>query len=140
MTEKGPYSFYESTANRHECCDIRKVEPLNRALTGYSYWITGIRADQSSNRQETHFFEADEKRGIIKYNPLLRWNLEEVKSYVKEKNVPYNVLHDQGFVSIGCEPCTRAIEPGEDFRAGRWWWEEDSKKSADSTPKNNLKT
>ena len=128
MTEKGPFSFYESTANRHECCNIRKVEPLNRALEGAAFWITGIRADQSTNRQNIQFFEADEKRGIIKYNPLLKWNLEEVKKYINDNKVPYNVLHDKGFVSIGCEPCTRAIEPGEDFRAGRWWWEENSKK------------
>ena len=128
MTEKGPYSFYESTTNRHECCNIRKVEPLNRALEGATYWITGIRADQSPNRQNTNFFEADEKREIIKYNPLLKWNLEQVKEYINDHKVPYNVLHDKGFVSIGCAPCTRAIEPGEDFRAGRWWWEEGSKK------------
>ncbi len=128
MTGKGPFSFYESTDNRHECCRIRKVEPLNRALKRVAFWITGIRADQSPNRQGTHFFEVDEKRGIIKYNPLLKWTLEEVKIYIQENKVPYNILHDKGFVSIGCEPCTRAIEPGEDFRAGRWWWEEGSKK------------
>lgn len=128
MTQKGPFSFYNSVENRKECCHIRKVEPLNRALNGVELWITGIRAEQSPNRQGMTYFEMDEQRQIIKYNPLLHWTFEEVKQYVKENHVPYNVLHDKGFVSIGCEPCTRAIHPGDDFRAGRWWWESDSKK------------
>ncbi len=128
LSAKGPYSFYESVANRQECCYIRKVEPLNRALEGVELWVTGIRAEQSANRQDMTFFELDEARGIIKFNPLRDWTLEQVKNYVKEKHVPYNVLHDKNFVSIGCEPCTRAIQPGDDFRAGRWWWESDSKK------------
>jgi len=128
VTIKGPYSFYNSVENRKECCTLRKVVPLNRALEGIECWITGIRAEQSPNRQGMTFFELDEQRQIIKYNPLLPWSLEEVIKYVKENNVPYNVLHDKGFVSIGCEPCTRAIQPGDDFRAGRWWWEDNSKK------------
>ena len=128
MTEKGPYSFYNSVENRQQCCNIRKVEPLNRALQGVECWITGIRADQSPNREGMTFFELDEARQIIKYNPLLNFSLDDVKKYVKKNHVPYNVLHDNGFVSIGCEPCTRAINPGDDFRAGRWWWESDSKK------------
>jgi phosphoadenosine phosphosulfate reductase len=128
VTQKGPYSFYHSTDNRKECCNIRKVEPLDRALQGVECWITGIRAEQSPNRQGMVFFELDEPRNIIKYNPLLHWTFNEVKQFVKDNNVPYNVLHDKNFVSIGCEPCTRAIQPGEDFRAGRWWWETDSKK------------
>ncbi len=128
MTEKGPYSFYDSIENRKECCNIRKVEPLNRALKGIKCWITGIRAEQSPNRQGMSFFELDEQRMIIKYNPLLNYTLEDVKQYIKQNSVPYNVLHDKNYVSIGCEPCTRAIRPGEDFRAGRWWWESDSKK------------
>jgi len=128
MTEKGPYSFYDSIENRKECCNIRKVEPLNRALKGIKCWITGIRAEQSPNRQGMPFFELDEQRMIIKYNPLLNYTLEDVKQYIKQNSVPYNVLHDKNYVSIGCEPCTRAIRPGEDFRAGRWWWESDSKK------------
>lgn len=128
MTQKGPFSFYDSIENRKECCHIRKVEPLNRALHGIELWITGIRAEQSPNREGMTFFELDEARQIIKYNPLLHWTFEQVKNYIKENHVPYNVLHDKGFVSIGCEPCTRAINPGDDFRAGRWWWESDSKK------------
>jgi phosphoadenosine phosphosulfate reductase len=128
VTEKGPYSFYQSVENRKECCTIRKVEPLNRALSGMECWVTGIRAEQSPNRTGMTFFELDDVRQIIKYNPLLHWTLEEVVKYLKENSVPYNVLHDKGFVSIGCEPCTRAINPGDDFRAGRWWWESDSKK------------
>lgn len=128
VSAKGPFSFYESTENRLECCHIRKVEPLNRALNGAGFWITGIRAEQSVNRQGMEFFEPDNQRQIIKFNPLLNWTLEQVISYIKENHVPYNVLHDAGFVSIGCEPCTRAIKPGDDFRAGRWWWENNSKK------------
>ncbi len=128
MSEKGPYSFYNSVDNRIECCNIRKVEPLNRALKGIELWITGIRAEQSPNRKGMTFFELDEARQIIKYNPLLNFTFTEVKKYIKEHHVPYNVLHDKGFVSIGCEPCTRAINAGDDFRAGRWWWESDSLK------------
>ena len=128
MTEKGPFSFYNSIENRQQCCNIRKVEPLNRALQGIELWITGMRADQSPNREGMTFFELDDARQIIKYNPLLSFSLNDVKEYVKKNHVPYNVLHDQKFVSIGCEPCTRAINEGDDFRAGRWWWESDSKK------------
>jgi len=128
VSVKGPYSFYNSVDNRKECCNIRKVEPLNRALDGVELWVTGIRAEQSANREGMTYFELDEARQIIKYNPLLHFTFEEVKKYVKENHVPYNVLHDNNFVSIGCEPCTRAINPGDDFRAGRWWWESDSKK------------
>ena len=128
MTEKGPFSFYESVENRKECCHIRKVIPLKRALKGHEIWITGLRAQQSQVRSHLHDFEWDEGNHILKYNPLLEWSLDEVKKYVKENNVPYNVLHDRGFISIGCEPCTRAIKPGEDFRAGRWWWERNTGK------------
>lgn len=128
MTEKGPFSFYESVENRKECCYIRKVIPLKRALDGFKIWITGLRASQSANRGGLAEFEWDEGNHIIKFNPLLEWSLEEVKQYVRKNHVPYNVLHDKGFVSIGCEPCTRAVKPGEDFRAGRWWWENNSGK------------
>jgi phosphoadenosine phosphosulfate reductase len=128
MTEKGPFSFYESIENRKECCFIRKVIPLKRALEGYSIWITGLRASQSANRSGIAEFEWDEGNRIIKFNPLLDWSLDAVRQYIKENLVPYNVLHDKGFVSIGCEPCTRAIKPGEDFRAGRWWWEQNTGK------------
>lgn len=128
VSEKGPFSFYESLENRKECCFIRKVIPLKRALNGHKIWITGLRASQSNNRAEMQKFEWDQGNQIIKFNPLMDWSLKETIDYVKKNNVPYNVLHDQGFVSIGCQPCTRAIQPGEDFRAGRWWWEQGSGK------------
>jgi phosphoadenosine phosphosulfate reductase len=128
LTEKGPFSFYQSVENRKQCCFIRKVEPLQRALKGVQVWVTGIRREQSDNRQDMALLEWDEKQQLIKYNPLLEWTFEEVTDYVKQHHIPYNALHDKGFVSIGCAPCTRAIEPGENFRAGRWWWEDASKK------------
>jgi len=128
VTEKGPLSFYKSVENRKECCGVRKIEPLNRALNGMECWISGIRADQSDSRHNMHFLEYDDSKNIFKYYPLFDWTFEEVKSYVKQNNIPYNTLHDKGFVSIGCEPCTRAVKPGEDFRAGRWWWENDGPK------------
>jgi len=128
VTSKGPLSFYESLENRKECCNIRKVEPLNRALKGVEVWITGLRAEHSENRKDLSLVEKDEQRNIIKVNPLLNWSFEEVKAEISKHNIPYNILHDKGFVSIGCQPCTRAIKEGEDFRAGRWWWEDTSKK------------
>ncbi|HYQ56442.1 MAG TPA: phosphoadenylyl-sulfate reductase [Draconibacterium sp.] len=128
LEEKGPFSFYESLENRKECCYIRKVIPLKRALKGNDIWITGLRASQSDNRSDMKFFEFDAGNDIVKFNPLMEWSLEETIDWVKKFNVPYNVLHDKGFVSIGCQPCTRAIQPGEDFRAGRWWWEQGSGK------------
>ncbi|OGO49594.1 MAG: phosphoadenosine phosphosulfate reductase [Chloroflexi bacterium RBG_16_68_14] len=120
---KGLYSFRESVENRRECCDIRKVEPLRRALAGLAAWITGLRRDQAVTRTETQAVEWDETNGLVKVNPLVEWTNEQVWDYVRAHNVPYNTLHDQGFPSIGCAPCTRAIQPGEDIRAGRWWWE-----------------
>ena len=128
MTDKGPYSFYESVENRKECCGIRKVEPLDRALKGQKIWITGIRAEQSANRQSMTQLERDNAHNLFKFHPLLDWTFDDVKQYVSDNHIPYNPLHDRGFVSIGCQPCTRAIQPGEDFRAGRWWWEDNSKK------------
>jgi phosphoadenosine phosphosulfate reductase len=128
MTEKGPFSFYNSIENRKECCFIRKVEPLKRALKGNLIWITGIRAEQSDNRSDMKNVEWDENNQIFKFHPLLNWFFNDVKTYIKNHNIPYNSLHDEGFVSIGCSPCTRAIKDGEDFRAGRWWWEQSDKK------------
>ncbi|MBI1838405.1 MAG: phosphoadenylyl-sulfate reductase [Flavobacteriia bacterium] len=128
MTNKGPLSFYESLENRKECCFIRKVEPLNRALEGVKCWITGLRAEHSENRQDLEMIEKDEQRNLIKVQPLLNWTLDDVKAEISKNNIPYNILHDKGFVSIGCQPCTRAIKEGEDFRGGRWWWEDKSKK------------
>jgi phosphoadenosine phosphosulfate reductase len=128
LNERGPNAFYESVANRKDCCHIRKVEPLRRALAGRAVWITGLRAEQSPERKDLRLIEWDEANGVIKYNPLLHWDAAAVRSYIDDNDVPYNVLHDKGFVSIGCAPCTRAIRAGEDFRAGRWWWEDNSKK------------
>lgn len=128
VSTKGPLSFYESIENRKECCFIRKVEPLNRALKGAKIWVTGIRAEQSGNRHDMPRLEWDEAHQLFKFHPILHWSFEEVKHYVKSNGIPYNPLHDKGFVSIGCAPCTRAIQEGEDFRAGRWWWEDESKK------------
>lgn len=127
LNKKGPNSFYESVENRKECCFIRKVKPLKKALSGNGVWITGLRAEQSENRNHLDFFEYDATFGILKFNPLLKWTLEEVQKYIDANNIPQNVLHKQGFVSIGCAPCTRAIAPGEDIRAGRWSWESSHK-------------
>jgi phosphoadenosine phosphosulfate reductase len=128
VTSKGPLSFYESLESRKECCFIRKVEPLNRALEGVTCWITGLRAEHSENRSEMPMVEQDEQRKITKVHPLAEWSTEDVKAEIKKHNIPYNILHDKGFVSIGCQPCTRAVQEGENFRAGRWWWEDNSKK------------
>jgi len=128
VREKGPNAFYESVANRKACCFIRKVEPLQRALAGQKIWITGIRAAHSGSRSELQMIEWDEGHQLHKYNPLLHWTTEELRQFISDHQVPYNILHDRGFVSIGCQPCTRAIKPGEEFRAGRWWWEDTEKK------------
>ena len=121
--EKGFYSFRESIENRKECCGIRKVEPLRRALSGMKAWMTGLRRDQAVTRTDMETLEWDEGNGIAKLNPLIDWSEEQVWDYIRANDVPYNELHDRGFPSIGCAPCTRAIKPGEDVRAGRWWWE-----------------
>lgn len=128
VIQHGPNSFYESVENRKGCCNIRKVEPLKRALSGYSVWITGLRAEHSGSRENLPFIEWDESNQVIKYHPLLQWTTSQVKDYINEHGIPYNPLHDKGFISIGCAPCTRAVKPGEDFRAGRWWWEDASRK------------
>jgi len=128
VTEKGPTSFYDSVENRKECCRVRKIEPLRRAVRGYKVWITGIRAEQSANREDMEPVEWDEANRIVKVHPIFRWSLPEVEVFLKENQIPYNPLHDKGFPSIGCQPCTRAVRPGEDFRSGRWWWEDKSKR------------
>jgi phosphoadenosine phosphosulfate reductase len=128
INEKGAFSFYESVENRKECCFIRKVEPLERALAGQKIWITGIRAEHSEHRNELTPFEWDEKHQLLKYHPLLYWSFDEVLLYLREKDIPYNKMQDRGFKSIGCLPCTRALKEGENFRAGRWWWESADKK------------
>jgi phosphoadenosine phosphosulfate reductase len=127
VTTKGINGFYESVENRKSCCYIRKVKPLNRALEGAKVWITGLRAEQSDNRHDMPMIEWSEEKQLYKFNPLIRWTYEDMMNYIEKFNVPYNRLHDKGFISIGCAPCTRAIEPGEDARAGRWWWETSQK-------------
>ena len=129
VREHGLNLFYESVDLRKMCCGVRKVEPLGRALKGLDAWITGLRRDQAATRAEVSKVERDAANGgILKINPLADWTSEQVWAYIKENKVPYNVLHDQGFPSIGCEPCTRAVQPGEDPRAGRWWWEQEGGK------------
>jgi phosphoadenosine phosphosulfate reductase len=134
LNQKGPNSFYESVENRKECCYIRKVAPLTKALKENEIWITGLRAEQSENRNDLAAFEYDAHFNIIKFNPLLKWTLEEVQKYIDDNNVPQNTLHKKGFVSIGCAPCTRAIAPGEDIRAGRWSWESSHKECGLHSP------
>ncbi|WP_409079803.1 phosphoadenylyl-sulfate reductase [Pusillimonas sp. SM2304] len=124
VDEHGAFAFYESIDLRKACCGIRKVEPLRRALRGRSAWLTGQRREQSLTRTELAESEFDAAFGLQKYNPLASWTLEQVWEIVHALDVPYNPLHEQGYPSIGCEPCTRAIRPGEDVRAGRWWWEQ----------------
>lgn len=124
----GLNGFYESVEARHACCHVRKLVPLARALEGATVWVTGLRRSQSGNRAATPFVEYDAERGLIKVNPLADWSLEQISAYVEAHAVPTNPLHTRGFPSIGCEPCTRAIKPGEPERAGRWWWENDEKR------------
>lgn len=128
VTENGPFSFYASKENRLECCRLRKVIPLNRALEGMECWVSGIRASQSENRNQMSDLEYDGNRKIFKFHPLFHWSLNDVENFIKVNDVPYNSLHDKGFPSIGCAPCTRAVTEGQDFRSGRWWWEYDGPK------------
>ena len=122
--QKGLFSFRESLDNRHQCCHIRKVEPLQRALKGLSGWITGQRREQGATRSELQPVEIDEVNGgITKLNPLVYWSEEQTKAYITDHHLPINRLHHMGYPSVGCAPCSRAIQPGEDARAGRWWWE-----------------
>lgn len=120
---QGINGFYESIENRKRCCFVRKIQPLQRALKGLEVWITGLRASQSVTREQMQLVEYDEANQVIKLNPLLAWSEQDVWDFIKENNVPYNKLHDQGYPSIGCAPCTRAVKEGEDIRSGRWWWE-----------------
>lgn len=126
--EYGLNGFYESVKARHACCHVRKLVPLAEALSGADIWITGLRRGQSGNRATTSFAEYDAERGLIKVNPLADWTKEDIDTFVETYQVPVNPLHRRGYPSIGCEPCTRAIKPGEPERAGRWWWENDEKR------------
>ncbi|MGA1800979.1 phosphoadenylyl-sulfate reductase [Rhizobium sp. HT1-10] len=121
----GMNGFYESVEARHACCGVRKVLPLARALAGATIWVTGLRRGQSANRADTPFAEYDAERRLLKINPLADWDIDRIRAYVADNAVPVNPLHARGYPSIGCEPCTRAIKPGEPERAGRWWWEND---------------
>lgn len=127
VKDHGINLFYESVQNRQYCCGVRKVEPLNRALLNCAVWITGLRAAQNDHRKNIPVVEWLEDKQVYKINPLLNYSFDEVLAYLNEHSVPYNPLHNSGFISIGCAPCTRAIEPGEDARAGRWWWEQSHK-------------
>ena len=128
VQNNGINAFYNSVALRQTCCHIRKVEPLRRALAGNKIWITGLRAEQSPHRQQMPMVEWDESNQIIKVHLLLHWKTQEVLSFLRSHGIPYNPLHDKGYPSIGCAPCTRAVREGEDFRAGRWWWENKTNK------------
>jgi phosphoadenosine phosphosulfate reductase len=123
ISTHGANAFYESVELRKRCCALRKVEPLARALAGRDAWITGMRREQSMTRTELALREFDAAHGLVKFNPLADWSQDQVWDYIRHHKVPYNALHDRGYPSIGCEPCTRAVRPGEDIRAGRWWWE-----------------
>jgi len=124
----GLNGFYDSVEARHACCHVRKLKPLAKALAGADIWITGLRRGQSGNRATTPFAEYDAERGLLKVNPLADWDIETIKTHVAAEAIPVNPLHGRGYPSIGCEPCTRAIKPGEPERAGRWWWENDEKR------------
>jgi phosphoadenosine phosphosulfate reductase len=123
VNTKGINLFFDSMENRKFCCNIRKIEPLKRAFAGLEVWICGLRREQSVTRQNMQKIEWDDSNGLIKLNPLIDWTEENVRGFITANGIPYNPLHDKGFPSIGCQPCTRAIFPGEDLRAGRWWWE-----------------
>jgi phosphoadenosine phosphosulfate reductase len=134
VERNGANAFYRSISQRKECCHIRKVIPLRRALAGKNAWVTGLRREQSPVRNSVQIEEWDSSNNLTKFNPLLDWMLDDVWAYIRENDVPYNALHDRGYPSIGCAPCTRAVEPGQDFRAGRWWWEEASAKECGLHP------
>lgn len=128
VKEKGVNLFYFSVEDRKRCCHVRKIEPLKRAFRNLDVWICGLRKDQSVTRANGRLVEWDEQNDMIKVNPLINWTEERVWKYIRANHVPYNALHDSGFPSIGCQPCTRAIQPGEDVRSGRWWWEKPEEK------------
>lgn len=128
VREEGINLFYNSIESRHRCCAIRKLEPLKRAFQGLDAWICGLRHGQSVTRKNMHLVEWDDIHGMVKVNPLINWTDEQVRQYIHEHGVPYNKLFDKGYPSIGCEPCTRAVKPGDDPRSGRWWWEAPDKR------------
>jgi phosphoadenosine phosphosulfate reductase len=133
--EHGVNGFYQSVAARHACCNVRKVQPLTRALAGRRAWVTGLRREQSADRAAVQPLMSDPAYGVLKVNPLADWTHDDVWSYIRQHDVPYNALHDRGYPSIGCAPCTRAVAPGEDLRAGRWWWEQAERKECGLHPR-----
>ena len=124
VNSQGINLFYESIEKRHRCCQVRKLEPLSRAFRTLDAWVCGLRRSQSITRGDMRLVEWDERHGLLKINPLIDWSEERTWAYIREHKVPYNTLHDKGFPSIGCQPCTRAVRPGDDIRSGRWWWED----------------
>ncbi|ALO17132.1 phosphoadenylyl-sulfate reductase [Salinivirga cyanobacteriivorans] len=140
VNNKGVNLFYHSVENRKMCCHIRKIEPLKRAFSGRKAWISGLRREQSITRTEVQRVEWDEANGLVKINPLIDWKEDQVWDYITVNHVPYHKLHDKGYPSIGCQPCTRAVKPGEDVRAGRWWWEDPEHKECGLHVQDDLKT
>lgn len=128
VSQYGPNLFYESIDLRKKCCEYRKVKPLNRALSNAEAWICGLRRDQSVTRQKTEIFEWDHNHKLLKVNPLVHWSEDQVWEYLKKESVPFSKLYERGFQSVGCQPCTRGVAPGEELRSGRWWWESPDKK------------
>jgi phosphoadenosine phosphosulfate reductase len=137
VNEKGINLFYESVKNRIQCCNIRKIVPMKRALEGATAWISGLRNEQSVTRKNIDLVDWDEKFGLIKISPLIHWTEKQVWDYIGQHKVPYNKLHDAGYPSIGCQPCTRPVTPGDDIRAGRWWWEQPELKECGLHKKEN---
>ena len=140
VAAQGIDGFYNALEARKACCGVRKVEPLGRALAGAAGWVTGLRADQSQNRSEVALVEHDAARGLLKINPLLDWTRDDALAFAEQNNVPISPLHGAGFLSIGCAPCTRAVEPGADSRSGRWWWENADSKECGLHPKTRVVT
>jgi len=135
VTRQGINGFFDSTAARGACCNVRKVVPFQKFVAGYAAWITGVRREQSKTRAEGQAVEWDAQHGLYKLSPLLDWTEEQVWAYIRARNLPFNSLHDKGYPSIGCAPCTRAILPGEDNRAGRWWWEQPEQRECGLHPR-----
>lgn len=138
VRENGINGFYLGIEERQSCCHIRKVEPFKRAIAGRKAWVTGVRREQSAERALGEAISWDERHGLWKVSPLLEWTEEDVWAYIKARNLPYNALHDKGFPSIGCAPCTRAVEPGADPRSGRWWWENPDSRECGLQPRRRV--
>jgi phosphoadenosine phosphosulfate reductase len=138
VRDNGINGFYLGLEERQSCCGIRKIEPFKRAIAGHKAWVTGVRREQSAERAEAEAVAWDERYGLWKVSPMLDWTEQDVWAYIKARNLPYNALHDKGFPSIGCAPCTRAIEPGADPRSGRWWWENPESRECGLQPRRRV--